>query len=534
MYRINGKTNMRRHILLLLGVTVCGLLQATATADLNGLDKFIADKQCYDTEKQCRLSALRCRLDSVMQQKEDAYPVLLSLFEEYKSYHYDSACFYVDKLYDVAVLQHDKDRMEQARIKRGFALLSAGLFKECADLMAAANVEEMSCATKVDYYITYGRLMYDMADYSRGELMHDYMLQGNELITNALMLISPADTALYWENAALLDMKQDNWLRAIERFRLALAASSITAHEKAINYSSMAYIYSLLGNTDEAVAYNALAAQEDIRSSTKEIVALSNLAQMLYRQGDIEHAARYIRSALDDVQFYNARHRQLSISQILPIIEQQQLMRLEEKNHRIEVLSWCLYLLLAVLLSAFILLYNRMRALQQAKQTISAMNTSLLEANKIRNEYIGTLLCAQMELINQLNTWQNLVRKRVQEKRYDALLAVPHNINAQRKKMEFYKRFDEMFLQIFPHFVDNFNALLREEDRLVLAKGELLNTPLRIYALMRLGITDNEQISQVLDYSVNTVYTYKTRVKNRSDLSTDDFRRAVMSIPSFA
>ncbi|MCM1035281.1 MAG: DUF6377 domain-containing protein [Paludibacter sp.] len=520
--------------LLLLQVFVCTVLGAVQYPNLAELDRTIADKHRYDVEKQNRLSVLRCRLDSATESKQDTYPILLDLFEEYKSYHYDSACLYVDKLYDVAVLQHDKDRMEQARIKRGFALLSAGLFKECADLMAEAKVENMSCITKIDYYITYGRLMYDMADYSRGELMHDYTLRGNELISNALELISPMDTALYWENAALLDMKQDNRQRAVERFRFALAASSITAHEKAINYSSMAYIYSLMDNQEEAIAYNALAAQEDIRSSTKEIVALSNLAQMLYRQGYVEHAARYIRSALDDVQFYNARHRQLSISQILPIIEQQQLLTMEEKNHRIEILSFCLYVLLAVLLVAFILLYNRMKALQQAKQTISAMNASLMEANKIRNEYIGTLLCLQMELINQLNSWQQLVRKRVQEKRYDSLLTIPHNMNAQRKKNEFYKRFDEMFLQIFPHFVDNFNALLREEDRIVLAKGELLNTPLRIYALIRLGITDNEQISQVLDYSVNTIYTYKTRVKNRSDLSTEDFRNAVMSIPSFA
>ena len=110
---------------------------------------------------------------------------------------------------------------------------------------------------------------------------------------------------------------------------------------------------------------------------------------------------------------------------------------------------------------------------------------------------------------------------------------IPKSMDVHRKREEFDKRFDEMFLKIFPNFVSQFNQLLRENEQIVLKEGELLNTDLRIFALMRLGITHNEVIAQILDYSVNTIYTYKTKIKNRSDLSNDCFMEAVMQISSY-
>lgn len=526
------RTNMLCWCLLLLSMTI-RVGAVTQEQWLDELDQEIARKEIYEKQKQEHLRLLRNRYDSLAQNKQDVYPVLLELFTEYKSYRYDSALLYVEKLKDAAMMQHDANRMQEADLCRGFAYLSAGLFKECDDLMKSANTQEMNQKTLIAYYLTYGRLMYDMADYTKDNLAAEYKTQGNEWMEKALTLINPNDTILYWANAALLDMKQDNYWRAIERFRIALHCESITEHKKAIYYSSMAYMYSLQGDKEQAVFYNVEASKADLRSSTKEIVALQNLAVLLAEQGNVERAATYIRIALDEVSFYDARHRLMSIQTILPIIDKQQLLSIKNQNSRIRVLTWCLYGALAVLMIALLLLYNRMQMLKKAKQTISTINASLLESNLIKEKYIGGLLCAQMENIRHLQTYQQMVRKKVQEKHYDSLLVIPNLLNAQRRKNAFYKHLDEMLLEIFPNFVENFNALLREGEKIELQKGELLNTSLRIYALIRLGVTDNEQISQVLDYSVNTIYTYKTRVRNRSNLSNEEFRKAIMAIPSF-
>ena len=250
----------------------------------------------------------------------------------------------------------------------------------------------------------------------------------------------------------------------------------------------------------------------------------------LFNQGQTERAVRYIRVALDDAKFYNARHRQLEIGQILPIIEHAQMQQLEEQNTRIRALSIVTYALLLVLFIVLILLYNRVRAVQRAHNTIKQINQKLEEANKIKEEYISTFLCNQTETLNRFAMYQRYVKRRAQERRTEELLTIPPQYNATRTRKVFYKQLDEMILRIFPGFVEQFNSLLRHDEQIMPVQGELLSPELRIFALIRLGVSDNEKIAQILDYSINTVYTYKTRVKNRSDLSTEQFNQALFQL----
>jgi DNA-binding NarL/FixJ family response regulator len=112
-------------------------------------------------------------------------------------------------------------------------------------------------------------------------------------------------------------------------------------------------------------------------------------------------------------------------------------------------------------------------------------------------------------------------------------MSIPKNADAKLQRQLINRRMDEMLLKIFPSFVSEFNQLLKEEERFLLKDNELLNTQLRIFALIRLGIVHNEVIAEILDYSINTVYTYKTRTINRSHLSPDEFYRQLMKISSF-
>lgn len=233
---------------------------------------------------------------------------------------------------------------------------------------------------------------------------------------------------------------------------------------------------------------------------------------------------------MSDAQFYNARHRQLSIGRIIPIIEQHQLHTMQEQAHRITRLNICLYVLLTGLFITFLLLYNRHRALRRTEQVIQQSNLQLTEANRIKEECIATFLCNESSVYSKLEKYQRYVKRRAQDRRMDELQLVPQYADVRMLRNDFYKRFDTMFLHIYPDFVERFNALLRPDSKITIRPGELLNAELRIFALMRLGITDNQQIANLLDYSVNTIYTYKTRIKNATDLTTEEFRRRLNAL----
>lgn len=518
---VGGWSSVR--LLTLLATLVPVMAWAFTPQDISLLESEIALRDYYQQQKQQRI-------DSLLHAPISTYDQLLALTTEYQSYSYDTATIYVEKLLDEATHLNDPERLVQASLKHAFIFLSSGLFKESADVLEDMDVTQCSQDLQAEYYITYARLLYDMADYTHGQLASLYRTQGYSMSEQALLRIDPVDTARYWSTAALYAMKQNQELLAIERFQRTLSATNITEHEKAIAYSSMGGVYQGLKDTTRAEHYWLMAAVSDIRSCTKEAVAMGFVAQLLFEQGDIDHAARYIEYALDDAKFYNARHRQLSIGKIVPIIEQQQLITTKAQAHKIKRLNISLYGLIAVLFLALVLLYNRHHALRTAEKAIQASNKQLQEANRIKEECIATFLCNESSVYSQLEKYQRYVKRRAQERKTEELLIVPQYIDVRTLRNDFYKRFDTMFLHIFPNFVEQFNALLREGEKQRPKYGELLNAELRIFALMRLGINDSNQIANLLDYSVNTIYTYKTRINNMTDLSPEEFRQRLMTI----
>jgi len=518
--------NKPRILLTLIGSLLVGAVGAFTPTDLDSLDLELSHKASYDAQKHARIHAIQLSQLTRYEQYD-------ALFEEYKSYSYDTAYIYTTKMLDEAQMMGNQRLKNEALLKQAFIFLSSGLFHESLSVFGQINPNQLDEDCRDDYYSNYARLRYDMGDYAHGTLRYDYIAQGNALSKLALTYLTPNDTVRYWSTSGLYHMKMNDYVHALEHFKLALSCTSITDHERAIAYSSMAYIYQQTAQEETSDHYWVLSAIADLKSSTKETVAMAIVAERLYKEGDTEHAATYIRAAMDDAAFYNARHRQISVGKILPIIDNKQVQDLQQKNRRIQRLQIMMYILLVLLAITLVVLANRIRAIHRAHGIIKKMNASLMEANHIKEEYIGTSYCNMSDLISRLEKYERYVHRKAQEKQTDELQIIPNYIDAHKCRKDFYQQFDQSFIRIFPHFIDHFNALLNEGEQMEVKPGEILSTELRIFALIRLGITDNEQISKVLDYSINTVYTYKTRIRNRSKLSNDDFQRAVMSIPSF-
>jgi hypothetical protein len=327
-------------------------------------------------------------------------------------------------------------------------------------------------------------------------------------------------------------MKSGNNHEALNAYSKMIDTHPYSEHDFAIATSSIAYLLRLQGKSEDAEPYLIQAAIADIKSSTKEAVALRNLAEILYTGGDLTRSAEYIRRALDDAYFYNARHRQLEIGYILPIIEGERMNVIENQKDKISNFLLFISLLLGALIVAFLVIRLQLKRLNQAQLLIRKSNENLIEANKIKDEYIGYFFSLHSEFIEKLESFQKFIKRKVTARQFDDLQNIPKDLDAHKEREALYSRFDRIFLKLFPHFVTEFNGLLRPEEQIQLKKDELLNTDLRIYALIRLGINDNEKIAKFLDYSVNTIYTYKTKIKNKACYSSEEFKKKVMEIKS--
>ena len=157
-----------------------------------------------------------------------------------------------------------------------------------------------------------------------------------------------------------------------------------------------------------------------------------------------------------------------------------------------------------------------MKHLRRSRQLLEKLNLKLSEANRIKNSYIGHYLDATFKLVNQLDNFVLVGHQKLDRKQYDSLSSMIHNLNSDFNRKSAFADFDRTFLSLFPTFVESFNSLLQPDDKFVLENKGALNSTLRIFALIRLGITESEQISEILGYSVNTVYNYRVRTRNKA------------------
>ncbi len=488
--------------------------------DLALLNRELELSASYDARHEQRIDSLRSSLRS----SNDSFETYLALTDAYASYRFDSAYYYTQKT-AASSANGSYDQQVTAKVMESFIYFSAGLFKEAHDVLASVdNIQRCSRLVQAKYYQYYSRLCFDLGIYAGKQSFYkQYTERGIALSDRQLDLLTPADTVQYYYTRALQSLKLDQHKRALRYFEDCLSGSTITDHERAIAYSSMSYPAGQLGERDLALHYMIMAAIYDIRSSTKEGIALREVASMLHERGQNDEALRYITRAKADADFYGARHRQMEVSQMLPIIEHEQLRR-----ERIQQIITIVFLVIVcifvvVLITVLIYLKKKLRALAEAKEAIEKMNRSLSELGKIKEEYIGTFLSWQSDMIRDSDLIRTHLIRLARERDLKGIVAYIDAIPKQNRRQEFMDHFDRMFLHICPSFVENFNALLLPEYRITPKDGELLTTELRIFALIRLGITSNEKIAQVLDYSVNTVYTYKTKMRNRSRLASDAF-----------
>jgi hypothetical protein len=502
------------------------------------LNNILDKKKDFDAEKLGRIEKLQQDLNNAANPDLNfRYKTYLALYEEYKSFNYDKAFSYAQKLQQTGYLLKDPVKIAVSRIKFGFISLSSGMFKETFDSLKTVNVKLLANDAKKEYYLLIGRTYYDLSDYDKDNYYTPiYNNRAGKYIDSATALCQPNSFEFIYYNG-LKYLKTGDIPKAIINLKTLISNYHLTDHQFAVTASTLSDIYIRESKPDSAVSLLVLAAMADIRSSTKETAAMTTLAQQLEKNGDIDNAYLYIKQALEDAIYYGARQRKIQVNAILPVIAAERINSVEGQR-RVLFFYASLLTVLAVIIVVFaVIIYKQLRKLRIADKVILEANHNLQEtinklgeANKIKEEYIGYYFNLISEYIDKLDKFKRSVDNKLTTRRFEDIRILVNNINLTKEREELFINFDKAFLKIFPNFVSAYNALFSEENHVKLLPNQLLNTDLRIFALVRLGINDTDKIAHILEYSVNTIYNYKARIKAKSLISNDEFEDVIMTI----
>jgi tetratricopeptide (TPR) repeat protein len=504
---------------------------------LKDLDRAIAERHKFEEQKTQRIDSMKSRLAGMTVENE--FALVSQIFNEYKSFIYDSAFRYALRLQSLAARLQNPVHVYNSKIDLGFVLVSAGLFNEALDSLQALHSNLLPDNLKAEYFFLIGRTCFDLGEFNRDDFYSvRYKIRGNHYLDSSRQYLSPNSPRFFLVHG-LKALHTDDYEASAKAYETLLSGFPLSEREIAVAASTLSFIYTNLGRKEESKRMQITAAIADIRSATKETVALRNLAEILFYEGKVEKAYEYIKIAMDDANFYGANHRKVQVASIYPVIEARQLAIIESRKDRIAVYAVGITFFSMLLIAFGVIVYKQYKKIEVAKKIISDSNEKLthtnhqlMDSNKIKEEYVTYYFNTTAEYISRLENLKRTMEMKLLTKNMDELRFAVHSINIKHEREELYHHFDKFFLTVFPDFVTVFQSLLKGEDRIHLKEGQLLNTELRIYALIRMGIHDTEKIARILDYSVATIYTYKTRIRNKSIVPNDEFDKRIMAVPT--
>ena len=504
---------------------------------LNVLKKELVNKKVYDDQKEARIEKFRSLLSKTPQTDYiKIYTLCSSLYEEYKVYQFDSAYVYTNKLLDISHHLKDLPKEYESKIKLGFILCSSGMFKQTFDCLNKIDAGALDNDSKTEYYALKARAYSDLADYDNDSYYTPYEnAESLKYLDSAIMLCKPNS----FDQLIQLGSKQlrtGDTKSPSKYLNQLLYNFNLTYHQRARVATSLSFFYNITTQSDERIQLLAIGAINDIRSSTKETLAAFKLGEQLYHNGNMADAYTFIQQAMDDAEYYGARLRKIKIGAVLPTVAAQKLILMEKERNKVIV-----YLLsiagvsVLVLLVSFIIFIQLKRLkvkekiIEEKNVQLEKINEKLGEDTRIKEEYIGYFFNVISGYILKLEKLKRSIDRKLVTKKYEDIQLVIDEINIKKERETLFYTFDHTFLKIFPNFITTFNSLFKEEDQIWPRDHEVLNTDLRIFALKRMGISDDETVASILEYSVKTIYVYKMRIKAKSIYPSDQFDHKLMA-----
>lgn len=493
------------------------------------LNKTISQKSVYQEVKGKRIkqltdSFLTCRNKD---QSDLEYKMCDRIYCEYILYQFDSAYHYSNLLKQIATKINTADYLLDSKTKYCQALYNAGYYKEVLDSIPFSIYDTtlISSVTLTNYYNLYGRTYLMMSGLTKiDKFSSKYNERGNYLFNMALQYAKDS-LDIYIIKARIAPRKTK---RIYIKHAISLLKDS-DDERAAILYSMLGKNEYVLGNKDISLKYNSMAAVINIRNATKDALPLINIANVLSNEKrELNLASEYLSIAFKDVSEYGAAQRIQEINTILPVIETERLNIAERNKYIFTILFIVVTLLLIGLVVVFIRTIHQSKVLSNAKKLLQDTNEDLKESNMIKNEYLGHYLVENSELTTLINRMYRVISRNIKQKNYTEISTVLADIWKENENL--HEDFDRIFLKIFPNFISEFNNLVEDSAKIYVSNPNTLTPTLRIFALIRLDINDSATISKILNCSLNTVYNYRTRIKNKAIANKDMFESYVKEI----
>ena len=531
---------------------------ASIDSILQCIDEAISVSDQYVQKKKERIAYLKSRADQA-ETLSAKYELTYQLYAEYLPFVNDSAIYYLERCSDIAIQMGDDSKAGGCLSLTALCCSNAGMYVESEAILKTINPEKLHGIDLGLYYYASGHISSELAYYGKFENMRR---QYAETSTNYFLLAQnylPAGHKYHNQCREMLAQGRKD-------FRQALAINNEWLHNVkpgSAEYALISYYryfdYKALGDSIQMMYSLGESVLADIRNAVMDQGSMWEMANLLIANGDVDRSYRYICFTSDCADRFGSRQRLSYISPLLSRIAQVYKAKEERSNHSLRYTITAIGILSLLLLIALVYVHRKRNQLaitrdhlalsnNQLQDTnaqlsslnnqlsslnsqLTTLNSQLSEANRVKDEYVGRFLRLCSIYIDRLEDIRKKVIKRVKNKQYAELVELTRSAEFSNKESnELYANFDTAFLQLFPTFVDDFNALLKPQNRITQPDNNTLNTPIRIFALIRLGISDSSKIADFLHYSVNTIYNYRANIKNGAVGDRTEFEDKVKKI----
>ena len=508
------------------------------------LDSLIEHQSEIIAQKKNRIQTITDGMNSLSLTPEQLFSLNNRLYDEYLAFNFDSALCYIKKNVDVQQSLGNPDLAAGSLIRMAHILAVSGLFDKADRMLDQIDISQLSTECKVEYFNQRGELnLYrsEMAEYT--PYFQEYT-DSSQYYRQLILKIAPKDSYDYiFNQATYISEKGDN-VGAIKMLEAYMKNLKQGERRYSIVTSTLAYFYSKKDEAQLQERYFLLSAISDMKGAILENNSLRRLSIILLDRGDFKKAYEYLLCASNDARQYGSRLRSMQAARISPLITQAYDMERALTQHRTNLLLIILSVITLLLIGTVVYILSLIKKRHQANIKISKMNAELSlhneeiermnnqmkESNRIKDEYIGRFLELSSNLILKNEERSKVLNRLARDRKLELLYG---ELKSQKPLNEsvhlFHQNFDTAFLNIYPTFISEVNQLLTEDNQFeVHEEAGKLTTELRILALIRLNITDNQKIADILQSSITTIYTYRSKLKSRAKSKAtfeDDVRR---------
>ena len=541
--------NMRHFIVII--ITLLMLQPIYVKADNNQLykqlDAALAQREHYVELKEKSLNDIKQGAKYVTSD-EDKLKLYEQLANDYKAYEYDSAMTYVNKGLILAQKSNNILFNKRFQLSRTRLLITRGFYAEAKEILQKIEPKEETRDYQFLYYYTMYGLYNNWSTYcENNEFSKNYDQQKMNYLKKAIELSPKKDAFYYYLLGELYYYSNHpNNSKTIQYYKKALSMEKANSRLHAMTAFALSEVYQKANNLEQTEHYLLVAAISDITSATKENVALQNIALFIYKHKtrSLNKAQEYINLSLEDAYAYNNRLRRIEISSKLQMITNAYTDDIRATNSMLYIaLSVIFLLLLGVGLSS-LFIRKKNKLLKQKKDEITAtsakmevlnsqlhlINDELKDTNQKRERLIKVYIDLCYKNIERNSKLRTLAVRKIKANQSKELLSLlSSSTNTEKENKEFLTEFDKAFLSLYPTFITELNKQLTESAHIQLKENGEMPPILRVCALLRLGITESSKIAGILSYSPQTVYNYRSLLKNNA-IDKEHFEENVLRL----